>query len=79
VAANYGFTVNGYGLGTATVNVGSSGAAFGVADDTTMTVLDLLQAADRQAKDGVLYGGDQTLRAEANTVFSALNEVGASH
>jgi hypothetical protein len=75
-AASYGFTVSGYGVGTATFNVGGNAAAFGVASNTTMTVLDLLLAADRQARDGVLYGGDQTLRSEANNVFSALNQAG---
>src|SRR5207245_8229177 len=44
VAAQYGFTVSGDGVGTATVNVGSSGEAFGVADNTAMTVMDLLLA-----------------------------------
>ena len=35
-------TVSGDGCGTSTVNVGSAGDAFGVADNTTLTVLDLL-------------------------------------
>src|SRR5262249_26150173 len=38
-AAQYGFTVSGYGLGTATFNVGSNGAAFGVANNTSLTVM----------------------------------------
>jgi len=77
VAAAYGFAVRGDGLGTATVNVGSSGGAFGVANNTTMTVLDLLLAADAQAVNGLLYNGIVTLRNEANNVFSALNQAGA--
>src|SRR5262249_15536979 len=36
VAAQYGFTVSGDGVGTATINVGSNGDAFGVANNTTM-------------------------------------------
>ena len=76
VAAQYGFTVSGDGAGTATVNVGSSGDAFGVANNTTMTVLDLLLATDAQAIDGVLYNGNATKRNEANTVFSAVNQAG---
>jgi hypothetical protein len=75
-AARYGFTVRGYGLGTATFNVGSNGDAFGVANNTTMTVLDLLLATDAQATGGVLYGGNATRRNEANNVFSALNQSG---
>ena len=54
-AAKYGFTVSGYGVGTATFNAGSNGDAFGVANNTTMTVLDLLLATDAQAVNGVLY------------------------
>jgi hypothetical protein len=77
VAAQYGFTVSGDGVGTATFNVGASGDAFGVSNNTTMTVLDLLLAADARAVNGVLYGGNTTLRSEANDVFSALNQAGA--
>jgi hypothetical protein len=77
VAARYGFTVSGYGVGTATVNVGCNGAAFGVANDTRMTVLDLLLAADARAVNGVLYNGDRTLREAAKDVFSDINEDGA--
>jgi hypothetical protein len=75
-AAKYGFTVSGYGLGTATFNVGGNGDAFGVADDTTMTVMDLLLATDAQAVNGVLYGGNQHRRDLANAAFSALNQAG---
>jgi hypothetical protein len=76
VAASYGFTVSGDGAGTATANVGSNGDAFGVANNTTMTLLDLLLAADAQAVNGVLYGGNATRRNEANAVFSAVNQGG---
>ncbi len=76
IATHYGFTVSGAGLGTDTVNVGSSGDAFGVANNTVMTVLDLLVAADAQAVNGVLYNGNVIKRNEANSLFSALNEAG---
>ncbi|HEV8060387.1 MAG TPA: Ig-like domain repeat protein [Gemmataceae bacterium] len=76
IATHYGFTVSGTGLGTDTVNVGSSGDAFGVANNTVMTVLDLLVAADEQAVNGVLYNGNVTKRNEANDLFSALNQAG---
>jgi hypothetical protein len=78
VAAAYGFTVSGDGLGTATVNVGSNGDAFGVANNTTLSVLDLLRATDAQAVNGVLYNGDATKRNHANNVYSALNEAGGN-
>src|SRR5262245_16935886 len=46
VGSQYGFTDGGNGVATATVNVGTNGAAFGVADNTVMTVMDVLLAAD---------------------------------
>jgi serine/threonine protein kinase len=76
VGTQYGFVVGGNGVATATYNVGSNGAAFGVADNTTMTVMDLLLAADAQAVNGVLYNGNTTKRNMANNVFSAINEAG---
>jgi hypothetical protein len=76
VAAQYGFTVSGDGVGAATVNVGTSGAAFGVANNTTLTVMDLLLATDAQTVNGVLYNGNSTLRNEASTVYVALNQAG---
>jgi hypothetical protein len=76
VAAQYGFTVSGNGAGTATVNVGSNGDAFGVANNTTMTLMDLLLATDAQAVNGLLYNGNTTRRNEANTVYSAVNQAG---
>lgn len=48
VGTQYGFKGGGKGVATATVNVGANGTAFGVANNTTMTVLDLLVAADRR-------------------------------
>jgi hypothetical protein len=76
VGTQYGFTVGGNGVATAAVNVGTSGAAFGVADNTTMTVIDVLLAADAQAVNGALYNGDTAKRNKANAVFSAINQAG---
>jgi uncharacterized delta-60 repeat protein len=76
LAAQYGFAVGGTGLGTAAVNVGDHGAAFGVANDTTLTVMDLLLAADAQAVGGVLYGGNAAKRKAANDLFSLVNQAG---
>ena len=75
-ATAYGFTVNTYGLGDSTWNVGSAGVAFGVVNGTTMTVMDLLLAADERARTGVLWGGDANLRKMANDVFDAINSAG---
>jgi hypothetical protein len=70
------FTVSGDGAGTATANVGSNGDAFGMSNNTTMTLLNLLLAADARAVNGVLYGGNAAKRNEANNVFSAVNQAG---
>jgi hypothetical protein len=56
--------------------VGSDGDAFGVANNTTMTVMDLLKATDLQSASGVLYGGNATKRSHANDVFGAINQAG---
>jgi N-acetylneuraminic acid mutarotase len=77
VAAQYGFKVQGDGVGTATLNVSANGDAFRAADGSTMTVLDLLLAADAQAVNGLLYDGSTAMRKEANNVFSAINQSGA--
>ncbi|MCA9047892.1 MAG: cadherin domain-containing protein, partial [Planctomycetaceae bacterium] len=46
VAASYGFNVTDTGIGTSMVNVGSSGAAFGVADNTDLTIMQILLATN---------------------------------
>jgi hypothetical protein len=68
-AGQYGFNVSAGGTGSDTVNVGTNGAAFGVPNNTTLTVLQLLQATNAQAVNGKLYNGNATLSNEANTVF----------
>src|SRR5262249_49388101 len=73
----YGFHVTATGLGADSFNVGADGAAFGVANNSTRNVYELLQAVDEQILDGVLYNGHQTLRREANDLFDALNKAGA--
>jgi len=77
VAASYGFVVSGDGLGAATWNVGSDGDAFGVANNTSMTVMGLLLATDGQAINGLLYNGNAARRNEANAVYGALNQAGS--
>jgi hypothetical protein len=75
-AESYGFTVSGAGLGTATFGVGPDGAAFGVADGTTLTVLDLLRATDAQAVNGLAYNGDKRLRRKAQDLYHDLLQAG---
>jgi hypothetical protein len=76
IAAQYGFTVSGDGVGTATVNVGNNGSVFGVANNTIMTILDLLRATNDQAVSGVLFNNNATKRKQANDLFTAINEAG---
>ena len=75
-AAQYGFLVTEGGLGTATFSIGDAGAAFGVENNTLMTILDMLLATNEQAVNGDLYGLDAILRQLANDVYSSINEAG---
>ncbi len=58
VATDYGFNVTVVGIGTKVVNIGSNGAAFGVADNTDTTIMAMLLAtngltgADNNEDDG---------------------------
>jgi hypothetical protein len=85
-AADYGFLVSQNGVGTQAFNVGSSGAAFGVANNSNVAVLDLLLAVNSRSRNGLLYdldgdgdahdGQETFFRTMANDVFSAINEAG---
>jgi hypothetical protein len=72
-AEAYGFSVTADGLGADSVNVGHDGAAFGVANNTTLNVYQLLLAANGQAVNGVLYNGNATLQKQADQVFGDLS------
>ena len=82
----YGFVVSQNGVGASTFNVGSSGQAFGVANGSVVSVMDLLLAANARSRNGVLYDMDGdgdandsleiNLRTMLNNVFSTINESG---
>src|SRR5262249_55571277 len=77
----YGFEVTDYGVGAATFNVGASGAALGGANNTTLTVMDILLATDRRSSNGVLFydpdaGVMQTRRSLADPLYSDLTQAG---
>jgi hypothetical protein len=74
--AGYGFSVSATGLGARSCAVGQDGAAFGVANNTTCNVYQLLLAVNQQAVSGVLYGGNAALQAQAAALFNALNQAG---
>jgi len=85
-ATSYGFLVTAGGVGARTFNVGANGAAFGVADNSLLTVTELLLAVNRRARNGLLYDldgdGDATdaletsYRTMANNLFTGVNEAG---
>jgi hypothetical protein len=72
----YGFAVTTAGLGASVYNVGSNGAAFGVPNNATLTILTILEEANAQAVNGVLDNGNTTLRSQATTVFDGINSAG---
>ena len=90
VAAGYGFHVTDTGLGDRVVNVGSSGAAFGAANGTTRTVMQLLQATNAMTHgtgagfdyvydvngDGVVDASEAGLRLQANAMYASINNAG---
>ena len=72
----YGFKVSAWGLGAYSYSVGKDGAAFGVANNATLDVYQLLLAVNTKAVKGVLYGGTTTLQAQCADLLSALNDAG---
>jgi hypothetical protein len=74
-ATSYGFLVNSTGLGADSYNVGGNGAAFGVPNNTTLNVYQLLLATNSQAVK-VLYNGNSNLRNQAQNVYHDINEKG---
>jgi hypothetical protein len=82
IAAKYGFKVDAQGTGSATINIGSGGAAFGVANNSNLSVWQILRATDQLSAGGSgatqfdIYNGNQALRNIANTIFTYINEHG---
>jgi hypothetical protein len=84
-AAAYGFTVTQNGVGSSTIDTGDNGAAFGVANGTRITVLEILIAVNARTTDGLLYdldgdgiidAAESALRVMANTVLTSINQEG---
>ena len=73
----YGFTVTHDGAGAATFNVGSDGASVGRADDTTMTIMDILLATNGLAVNGNLYNGNSLLHTRRSTCTARSTRWGA--
>jgi hypothetical protein len=75
--AAYGFSVSATGLGARSYSVGKDGAAFGVANNTTLNVYQLVQAVNNKAVNGVLYGGNATWQAQCANLFNSLDQAGS--
>jgi len=85
VAANFGFTVNSIGTSAATFNIGTAGTAFNVANYSILSISQILQKTNDQARKGVLWdlngngsisSAEQVLRSLANDLFTDINETG---
>jgi hypothetical protein len=73
----YGFTVSAVGLGAYSYSVGKDGAAFGVANNSTLDVYQLLLAVNKKAVNGVLYNGNTSLQAQCADLLGALDQAGS--
>jgi hypothetical protein len=76
-AKSYGFTVSTTGLGALSYSVGQDGAAFGVSNNTTLNVFEMLMAVNKKAGTNGLYGGNSTLQSEVADLFQSLNQAGS--
>jgi FG-GAP-like repeat/IPT/TIG domain len=75
-AAAFGFRITADGLGARTYDVRCTGAAFGVANETTLTVSQIMQAVDQQASGGVLYAANPRLVWLARRAFHGIDRAG---
>ncbi|HEV3447986.1 MAG TPA: hypothetical protein VG099_25330 [Gemmataceae bacterium] len=84
-ATAYGFQVSATGVGARTFDVGNKGVAFGVANNSRLSVTDLLLAVNARERNGLLYDMDSngkidsseaSYRTMANDIFTAINEAG---
>ena len=75
--SDFGFNLTTLGIGNIVINVGDSGAAFGTADDTDMTIMDVLLATNRLTASGAdaLYDGARDLDND-NQVDDTLGSLG---
>lgn len=77
VTVSYGFKVLAAGQNLS-FNVGSNGAAFGVANNTSITVLQALSKANSNftPSSGLFYGGNSTYTTDVNNVLNGINTAG---
>ncbi|HLJ97812.1 MAG TPA: PKD domain-containing protein [Gemmataceae bacterium] len=70
-----GFTVNSNGLGAYSWNIGASGQAFGVTNNTVLDVYQILLAANNSAAGGEPWDSNVLFRNQGLSVFMAINNV----
>lgn len=75
-AEAFGFSVSGGGIGGKTINVGSNGVAFGVNNNTVMSVSQILQAVNAQSVSGVLYKNNLSRASKCCSVLDTANDCG---
>lgn len=89
IGSQYGLNVTDNGLGAKIINIGSAGAAFGIEDDSNISIWGLLQATNRMTDeddllwgfcsiydrngDGVIDHEEQLLRILAHNVYAMIN------
>jgi hypothetical protein len=76
LAVKCGFNVTATGIGLDTYNIGSNGAAFGVANNSVLTINQILAYTNSQSYGGKLYNGITALINMANTVYGGINTSG---
>jgi hypothetical protein len=76
LAAKYGFKVTTAGGFFATWNIGGAGAAFGVANNSNLTLEQILGAANAayDPTTGKFFAGDATRNDQLNTTLNNINE-----
>jgi hypothetical protein len=76
VACNYGFTVCAGGSGNCMFNVWDYGQAAGAANNTVMSVMQIVLYCNTRAVNGSLYNGNTNLQSQADDLFTAINQAG---
>ena len=75
-AATYGFSVSTSGTGAKTFSVGSAGSALGVANNSVMTIMDILKKVNSVASGGTIFSSNSTNRSLVNNLLDAINQAG---
>jgi len=71
-AGSYGFNLSTSGTGGKTYNTGSDGTAIGLSNNTSYTVLQLLQRVNLDIKNGTYASAANAF----NDIFSGINQTG---